>query len=835
MRKRNLFVCLSLSLFLLAGCSGPSEGGDRERLFNDDWKFLRDSVTGAEAVDYDDTNWATVDLPHDFAILPLSGEDSEDKIGPFSKESPGMNFTGHVMDGTGWYRKAFKVEAKDADKCFTLVFDGAFMETDVWVNGKYMGENKHGYTGFAFDITDALRPVGEENVVAVKVANIGSSSRWYSGEGLYRDVHLMVTDPLHVDLWGAYITTPVVSKEAATVDVEVSLSNAYTEVVSAEVSINILNAMGQAVTSTTDKVELTAGSSSLLRKRLEVDNPALWSMDHPNLYKAEIAVKKDGKTVDTYIQPFGIRTLEFSAEKGFLLNGEPVLLKGGCLHHDNGFLGSAAFKRAEYRKVELMKRNGYNAIRSSHNPPSTHLLNACDEMGVLVIDEFVDVWTVHKVPQDYATFFTEYWENDLTNMMLRDRNHPSIIMWSIGNEIFKFNVEEGVRMGEALRDKVKEFDTTRPVTEAVPNFMLVGGWPGSRYAFDVVDVCGYNYMQRMYVPDHEQYPDRIMFGSETYPGETYENWYAAEHYPYVLGDFVWTAMDYIGEVLVGSSEYVKEIPYRDYDAWADITKLNMAAVAQLSSSYVTSKWPNFIAWCGDLNIIGEKKPQSYYKDVVWDNTVIEMNVHEPIPEGMVEDISRWGWPREYPSWDWEGNEGKPLQVRVFTKAPQVRLELNGETIGEKALTEADKYIATFHVPYQAGTLTAIALNDGQEIGRKELSTTGKATALKLTVDRSVIQADRNDLAYIRIDAVDGQGRTVQTADMTVDVTVDGDGELVATGNANPADMKSVNRQQVRLYRGQAQAIVRPFAKAGDIRMEVRADGLPTEELNIKVK
>ena len=834
MKKTNLLLCASLGIVLMTACTSATP--DRERSLNDGWRFTAEAVSGAEAADYDDSGWTAIDLPHDFSILPLPGDDTDDKIGPFSKASPGGNFSGHVMDGTGWYRRTLTVGPEDAGKRMTLVIDGAFQETDVWVNGTHIGENKHGYTAFAFDITDALRPIGEENSIAIRVANIGQTARWYSGSGLYRDVTLLVTDPLHVDVWGVYVTTPQVDADQATVSVEVTLCNDRTSAADAEVGIRLLDPAGKVVATQCAEVAVETSDKGIVTQTLTVDNPALWGLDAPNLYQAEITVKRDGQVVDACIQRFGIRTLEFTSDRGLLLNGQPVILRGGCLHHDNGFLGSKAIRRAEYRRVGILKANGYNAIRSSHNPPSTHLLNACDELGMLVIDEAFDVWTFHKAKDDYSTFFKENWEKDLTNMLKRDRNHPSIILWSIGNEIINVNPAEGLSYGQQLRDKVKSLDTTRPVTQAVPNFLLPGGWAGSAPFFALLDVCGYNYTQRFYAQDHEQYPDRIMYGSETYPGQAYENWYAAENYPYVLGGFVWTAMDYIGEVAVGNSTYVKEIPYSPVDPFSDLYQLTPELMKKMSERVTVSTWPMFVAWCGDIDITGEKKPQALYLDVLWDKSVVEMNVHEPIPEGLVEHVTEWGWPHEYPSWTWNGCEGQTLQVRAFTKAARVRLELNGQAVGEQMLTEADKFIATFSLPYQPGTLTAVALSaDGQELGRKELVTASEPVSLRLAVDREVIANDRSDLAFIRIEAVDSQGRIVPTSDIRVDIAISGVGELAASGNANPSDMQSVNRTSVCLYRGLAQAVVRPLGGKGRISVRVSADALTAAEAVIRVE
>ena len=836
--SKILFISTVASiLFFTVGCSQSDsiDFSNRNRLFNTQWKFIRDSLVGAEVISYDDSKWITLDLPHDFSMMDLPGEDTNEQIGPFTKSSPGGNDTGHVLGGSGWYRKSFVVDEKDKGKFFVLQFDGVYMECEVWVNGTKIGAHKNGYTPFSFDITSALNKLGDKNVIAVKVNNIGKNSRWYSGSGIYRNVHLIVTDPVHVTTWGAYITTPEISSDSAKIDVELTVRNDELIDISTQICINIINKNGQVVCSTKDEVELKTSSDYTFEKRMIVEKPLLWSIDNPNLYKAEIVLKRNGKIVDVYNQTFGIRTIEFSAEKGFLLNGQSVLLKGACLHHDNGFLGAAAIERAEYRRVELMKENGYNAIRCSHNPPSKAFLNACDDIGILVIDEFTDMWDLYKNNNDYSRFFDEHWEQDLTNMMLRDRNHPSIIMWSIGNEIPKMNVADGTRIGRQLVDKVKQLDSTRPVTEGVPSFLIHGGWENTKDYFALLDICGYNYMRSVYESDHHKYPDRIMYGSESYPNQAYEYWKAVEDHTWIIGDFVWTAMDYIGEVTIANSKYVKEkntlyLQTRD--------GLPEGIDPRLVFNYLAnteSKWPAYLSWCGDLDIIGEKKPQGYYRDILWDRSIIEMNVHEPIPEGYIEDISLWGWPEELSSWNWKGCEGQPLLVRVFTKASQVRLELNGQIIGEKMLVEEDKYIAIFEVPYQVGKITAIAIENGKEVGRKELVTNGEPHSIKLTVDRNTIKADRNDLAFVKIEVTDKDGLVVPTDAVKVEITVMGNGELVASGNADPFGIKSANKPILDVFRGRAQAIIRPFETQSDITIHAKAEGLNGSTLQIYVK
>jgi beta-galactosidase len=800
----------------------------RDRLFNSGWKFIRDSVKMAEKPGYDDSNWMVVDLPHDFSMMNLPGADNPDqKIGPFSKKSPGGISSGRVMGGTGWYRKQFIVNKIDVGKTFVLKFDGVYMTTDVWVNGKQVGVHKYGYTPFWFDITSLLNPAGQSNVIAVKVENVGQNTRWYSGSGIYRNVHLVVTNPIHVGVWGVKIVTPEVKPNDAKVDVAVSIQNDGNISKDAVVKVEILNAGNKVVREAEITKRVEAGKNTIVNKQVVIANPALWSLETPNIYQAKITVLVDNKVVDQYKQPFGIRSIEYSAEKGFLLNGKSVELKGGCIHHDNGLLGSAAIDRAEERKVEILKANGFNAIRTSHNPPSETFLNACDRLGMLVLDEFTDMWEKPKKPQDYSMFFREYWKKDLVDMVQRDRNHPSVIMWSIGNEIPERMDSSGLRIAKQLVGAFRELDSTRPITEAVNGeYAPVKPWEATAPMFALLDICGYNYEWKRVETDHQKYPDRVMFGSESFAAEASDYWETVKKHSYVIGDFVWTAMDYLGESGIGRAQcFPTEKSYIKSELG-----INLKA-AMLSFS---SKWPWFGANCGDIDVCGEKKPQKAYRDIVWDNSKLEINVHSFVPTGQTEVISPWGWPDEWQSWSWKGIEGKPLQVRVFTKASHVKLELNGKTIGEKDLKVEDKYIAVFQVPYQAGELKATSFENGKEVATKVLKTAGEPASIRLTADRNKIKADPNDLSFVRIEVIDANGQLVQSDLMKIKLTVSGNGELVASGNANPCDMESVNQTVINTYKGKAQAIIRPKGVSGKIVLKVKIDGLVERSIQIFV-
>ncbi|WP_163323343.1 glycoside hydrolase family 2 TIM barrel-domain containing protein [Draconibacterium mangrovi] len=829
------FYALIFFLSISWGCNSKSDNMDneREQLFNNGWKFIRDSIGGAEQLVFNDSAWLEVDLPHDFSLMDIDGEDAADQIGPFSKKSPGNgNSTGHFLGGTGWYRKTFSIDKKDEGKTVILKFEGVYMESEVWVNGHKAGIHKNGYTPFWINITPFLNTAEESNVVAVKVENIGRNSRWYSGSGIYRNVYLQVTDPVHVGVWGTKITTPEINHNEAVVEAEITVQNDNETEINAEIIINIKNSDGNIVGTTTGSIIIPSKSEEVSKNQINVESPVLWSLDSPNLYTAEVVVKVGDEVKDIYDQTFGIRNLEFSADKGFLLNGESVLLKGACIHHDNGLLGAAAFERAEERKVEVLKANGFNAIRCAHNPFSDAFYKACDKHGMLVISEFTDIWENYKNPQDYSQFFKDYWQKDVTNWMMHDRNHPSIIMWSIGNEIFEPEDSTRLRIGTQLAKRVRELDDTRAVTMGVTGFFYPKGWESTTPMFDLLDVCGYNYMIDEVEYDHQKFPERIIYMSESYATSAYDYWKTVEKHPYVIGDFIWTAWDYLGEVSIGKPNYVPESQGVGFSGNFSGFKLPEGVNIFDLQAMRPSNWPYFLANCGDIDISGEKTPQMLYRDVIWGNSNLEINVHEPIPEGMIETAGAWSWPMEFPHWNWPGSEGKVLHVRVFTRASQVKLELKGKWFAEKELTEADKYIATFEVPYQPGELKATCYENGVEVESKILKTAKEPKTIRLTAEQSKLKADRKEVVFVKVEVMDESGQLVPTNDVTIELSISGNGEIIASGNASPNDMESFNSTVLKTYQGKAQVVIRPFATAGEIILKAHSQNLTDEELKI---
>lgn len=827
--------------------SEPDIHGTRDRLLDDGWRFHRGEAPGAEAPEFEDAGWRTVHLPHDWSIeeLPPHSESTGEgavwgeavvpsRIGPFDRDqSEGKRVTGWVLGGAGWYRKRFAVAA---GKHVEIRFDGVYMNCDVWLNGHHLGNHPYGYTSFAYDLTPHLRREGE-NLLAVRVRNEGRNSRWYSGSGLYRHVWLTVTGEIRVPLWGVSVTTPDVSPDAATVKVAVRIENRGQTAREVTVRVRLLDASNAGAGTHQAVQSVPAGGEAQVEHVLAVAAPKRWSPAAPHLYRAEVDLVVDGKTVDPASTTFGIRKIEVDADRGLRINGEEIKLKGGCLHHDNGVLGAAAIDRAEERRVELMKANGFNAIRCSHNPPSPAFLDACDRLGMLVIDEAFDQWERPKNPQDYHLYFREWWQRDLESMLLRDRNHPSVIFWSIGNEIPERADPRGVEIARQLVDEIKRLDPTRPVTAAVPFFFEAGRprpWTESDPAFQYLDVAGYNYQWREYEPDHARLPGRVIVGTESFPLQAFENWQFVEKHPYVIGDFVWTGMDYLGEAGIGTAQL--RAPARGPAAPNPAPPASGLALGfPAGATFLSADYPWFDAYCGDIDLIGEKKPQSYYRDVVWGRSKLEMAVQRPIPEGRQELISPWGWSDELRSWTWPGHEGRPLKVRVYTAGDQVRLLLNGKEIGIQPVSAETKLKAEFEVPYAPGELRAIALAKGRPIAELAFKTAGPPARLRLRADRQSLRRDRRDLAFVTVEVLDQAGELVPDAVVPITFHLRGAGELAGVGNANPKDVASFRQPRTRTFHGKCLAVVRPTGSAGSIVLRAEAEGFPAATAALTVR
>jgi beta-galactosidase len=821
---KTMFLRQISGLILIFAAVCASAAGQRDRSFDSDWRFLRADAPDAENATFDDSTWRTLDVPHDWSIEDLPVSDASDqsatnRVGPFdlsqsSSQSRGGAEIGHFVGGTAWYRKHFTLTPDDAKKLVAVRFDGVYMNADFWINGHSLGNHPYGYTSFEFDLTPHLKPAGQKNVLAVRVRNEGNNSRFYSGSGIYRHTWLTVTDPVHVPTCGVFVSTPEISKDKAVVRITTEVRNDSKARANVVVRTRVLDATGKVLKTTDSRLLLPANETRPVEQTLEVRSPKLWSLEAPELYSAEVEIVAARKTVDAVSTRFGIRKIEVDAERGFRINGQMLKLMGGCIHHDNGPLGAAAIDRAEERRIELLKANGFNAIRTSHNPPSPAFLDACDRLGMLVVDEAFDCWERAKNPQDYHVNFKEWSDRDIASMVRRDRNHASVVMWSIGNEIPEQFRTNAVPIQKRLRESVLSHDPTRLITQGVCNDggQVTRNWDTlSDPAFTHLDVGGYNYLPNHYEGDHARHPERVILGTESYPKEFFDYWSLVEKHPYVIGDFVWTAMDYLGESGIGHS------------------------VVGTGRSPFFLPWPWFNAWCGDLDICGFKKPQSFYRDVVWRRSQIEMAVHAPIPEGQRERVSGWGWPDEAQSWNWSGQEGKPLQVAVYSRCESVRLELNGQVIGEKPVSAATKLTAKFDVPYAPGELKAIGLIQGKAVAEKILNTSGVPKQVKLIADRNNLRADRNDLSYVTVEIVDADGRRIPNADIPVRFSVTGAGELAAQGNGSPNTPASFRAPLRRTFEGRCLVILRPNGVPGSIQLKAEAEGLEASQITVTTR
>ena len=754
---RSTISIISLFLFLSVDAQTIAPA---QSLFDFGWQFSRAGKT------------VSVNLPHDWDI--------------YEAPDPANGATGTgggwYQGGKGEYRKMFKTPAADIVK---LHFEGVYQKAEVFVNGQKAGQHAYGYTPFTVDITPFLKqPAQQDNEVVVKVDNSGQPNcRWYSGSGIYRHVWLQTMPAVHLVENGVYVTTPEVSAQKATVKVEVTLRNDAATVQQARVGVE-----GQQQTLT-----IQPGEEQTALFTYDIASPRLWSPDNPFRYVARV----DVNGIPAANVPFGIRFFSFDAEHGFLLNGKPVLLNGACLHHDDGVLGAMAFDAAEVRKVRLMKEAGFNLIRTSHNPSSRAFIEACDSIGMLVIDEAFDGWRKQKNPFDYSTLVDSCYREDIRALVCRDHNSPSVIAWSIGNEVMERSEIGVVKTAKQLKKAVLEFDKTRPVTEALCS------WGEDWESFDphaeVLDIVGYNYMIHMHEADHQRDPKRVMWQTESYPRDAFSNWALTNDHPYIIGDIVWTGLDYLGESGIGRCYYKgKDRP---------------------GEHYVSGGQPDWHgAYCGDVDITGWRKPVSHYREMLWNSgEYLYMAVKEP--SGYHGDIAltAWSvWP-EWESWNWQGWEGKPVEVEVFTRSSQVSLYLNGELVETKPVDRSTQFKAVFSVPYQPGTLAAKA--GGKEIA---LTTAGEPAALRLTADKTTLSADGQDLSFITLEVVDRKGNVCPDAAVPCQVAVSGKASFLAAASADLTDREPYTSPSVKTWKGRALIVVRSTFQSGKSTLTVTA-------------
>ena len=601
---------------------------------------------------------------------------------------------------------------------------------------------------------------------------------------------------LHIAENGVFVTTPEVSADKAVVKVDVTVQNESDDDRNAMVAIGV----GQMMVSVPAHQQKTVSTSFVVR------NPRLWSPDDPCRYEVKVELKENGNVIHQQSVNYGVRSFSYDAEKGFVLNGKPLLINGACVHHDDGVLGAMAFDAAEIRKVRQMKDAGFNLIRTSHNPTTRAFLDACDSIGMLVIGEAFDGWRTAKKPYDYSTLIDSCYQEDIRAMVTRDRNHPSIICWSIGNEVIERKDIRVVHTAKLLKQAILKHDATRPVTEALCAWD--SDWEIFDPHFDVLDIGGYNYMIHKHASDHQRNPKRVMWQTESYPRDAFKNWKLVRDYPYVIGDIVWTGLDYLGESGIGRNYYDGETPG---EHWRD------GGVPDWHGAY-----------CGDVDITGWRKPISHYREMLWkDSNDLYMAVKEPDGyHGKIHETAWSVWPT-WESWNWPSWEGKPIDVEVYTKAPEVTLYLNDKPIGTKAVSQTTEYKAVFTVPYEAGILRAEA--DGKSA---TLSTAGEPARLRLTADRSVITAGGQDLSFITVEVIDRECRVCPNAAILCEAIVKGQGTLLSFASADLKDCEPYTSPRVTTWKGRAMLVVRSPHKKGKAQVCIKSS-LPTASIFIQ--
>ena len=778
-------------IYSLAGIlvAATASAQTQRQLFDFGWQFTHNGTT------------QTVDLPHDWDIFE----------GPNSGKGASGTGGGWFEAGKGEYRKQFTLDNAQLTSDNSLVklhFEGVYQKAEVYVNGQKAGQHHYGYTPFTVDVTKylvspqtSLQGAREMpgNEVVVKVDNSEQPNcRWYSGSGIYRHVWLETMSALHIAEDGIFVSTPEINADQAKVQVEVTVQNESQTDRNATVVVGGAQLMAA----------VKAGESKTVSTTFFVRNPKLWSPESPTLYEAKVELKENGATIDNATAKYGIRSFSFDAENGFVLNGKKVLINGACIHHDDGVLGARAFDDAEIRKVRQMKLAGFNLIRTSHNPSTRALLDACDSIGMLVIDEAFDGWRTQKNPFDYSTVIDSCYRQDIQAMVLRDRNHPSIISWSIGNEVIERKDIRVIYTARQMKKAILEKDPTRPVTEALC------AWDRDWEIYDphaeVLDIVGYNYMIFKHSGDHERDPKRVIWQTESYPRDAFRNWTVVNDFPYVVGDIVWTGLDYLGESGIGRNYYKGE---REGESWIPGGQ---------------PEWHG--APCGDVDITGWRKPISHYREMLWnDGTSLYLAVKEPNGYHGEIHTTMWSvWPT-WESWTWPGWEGKPIEVEVYTHQPEVKLYLDNQLIGTKQVSRETEFKAVFSVPYKAGTLRAEA--GGESV---TLQTAGEPARLRLTPDRTVMTADGQSLTYVTIEVVDKQGTPVPEATIPCEATIKGAGTLLAFASADLKDTEPYTSPRVKTWNGRALLVVRSTQKKGTVSVTVKSS-LPTASLTLKSK
>lgn len=810
--KAKLIFFLTLGFFCTSIIHAQKPIRERT-LFVFDWKFQLEDQQGAEEVTYNDNQWRVLDLPHDWSIE-----------GKYDKNEPSGGSGGYLPTGIGWYRKSFMLSKNDLKRNVWIEFDGIYMNSDVWVNGHHLGRYPYGYSSFHYELSRYL--VEGKNIIAVRVDNSAQpNTRWYTGSGIYRNVWLVKTDQVHVSHWGVFVTTPQVTKEVSKVAVNTLVENKLNKNINLVLRSSVRNKDGKEIAKVDTKFNLEASKQNKIEQELEVVLPELWSIETPVLYDLYTTILDGKKIIDEVVTPFGIRNIEYNVDKGFFLNGKHVKMNGVCLHHDGGPVGAAVPIGVWERRLKILKEMGCNAIRTSHNPPAPEFLDLCDRMGFLVMDEPFDEWKIGKRKYGYHEYFDEWWKKDLIAMIHRDRNHPSIVLWSAGNEIPEQKSDNGAEMLKMLVDVFHQEDPTRPVTLGCDNIAADGGATTLEF-LNGLDIVGYNYVDRwherrelFYSIDRHNHPNWKMIGSESISNsggirgnyslgddplvvkpnynfrmiDAEQLWKFVYTRDYVIGDFMWTGIDYLGE------------------SW----------------------WPERNSDFGVLDLCGFPKDGYYFYKSQWTK------------EPMI---------YVFPHWNWQGREGQVIPVLGYTNCDAVELFLNGKSFGEKRLefprqgnsggwnlydkprvfpTTADLHLQ-WDVPYSPGVLKVVGKKEGKVVIEQEIRTADSPYAIQLKTDRKSIRADKRDVAHVEVSVVDKNGFSVPTAHNLIQFEIEGEGKIIGVDNGNPLDHDSYKAPQRKVFNGKALVIIQAYDKSGNIKFKAKSEGLLESIVEIKV-
>lgn len=811
---RTVFSLLFVSALPLLAAPQNAQDSPRQRLLMDyGWTFTTGDPVGAEGPAFDDSDWRSVDLPHDWSIE-----------GPYDEAAATTGRGGYLPTGVGWYRRSFTLPEGSDGRHVWIEFDGVYQNSDVWINGQHVGHRPYGYISFYYDLTPHL--LAGENVIAVRVDNSRQpNSRWYSGSGIYRHVWLTITDPLHVAQWGTFVSTSEVDSTHAVVDVRTRLVNDGPSVRRGELLSVVLDETGAEVARTVVPFTMNAGAEATLAQRLSVNTPALWSLESPTLYSVRsVVLEAGGRTVDDAVTPFGIRHIDYDSDRGFLLNGERVKMLGVNLHHDGGPVGAAVPEAVWERRLLKLKAMGVNAIRTAHNPPASELLDMCDRMGFLVMDEAFDEWTHGKVEFGYHQYFDEWGERDLVDFMRRDRNHPSVVLWSLGNEIGEQHAPGGDQVLAVLVGIAHTEDPTRPVTTGNDHIYADDGATTVEF-MELLDIVGYNYVDRWHerrelyaTQDRHEHRDWKFIGTESsvvrgtrgeyvLPDDSLkvrpfytatmirpeQLWKFVAMNDWFIGDFMWTGIDYLGE----------------------------------------ARWPRKNSTSGVLDLVGFPDDGYFFYKSQWtDEPMIHL----------------------FPHWNWEGREGQFIPVLAYTNVDAVELYLNDRFIGERRVefprqgttgswngytqprvfpTTADLHMS-WDVPYEPGVLRAVGKIGDEIVVTEEIRTAGEASALRVRVDRSRIYSRIRDVAHVEVEVVDADGVVVPSSDHLVRFAVEGSARLLAVGNGNPADYSSYQASERRAFHGMLLSMIQSTDEVGQVQVTAVAEGMEQVSVEITV-